>query len=681
MTIKIFEKFSPRANPADGNYPYGSIKNESVPGAKDGTPLDAEWGNDYAGFDAALLAEAGIVPSGNADTAVNSQRLEAMKQIAGNLAHIGPNRNPAGAHKASAIDTDSLGTVEDALNDSALKINKINKTIGQSLQYSDINGVVPTKKSAIVKSSDTEFLHYTHLGGQTWQVGLLQNQGLDSEGRITPYGWNQTIVQDLSEAIIFGDSGVVANGTWTDLSTVNALPYYGHRAAQSTIINNYIEITFDNTVDGAELSLLYNSRIEGNIVDVTIDGSTALLNEATTVDTYSATTEYRQRQLLATNLPAKVGSYVIRFTLSASKNPLASTVFNVFGFNGIVVSGGSFGSPWNEGVRPKPFTATVPVARYEEVVGANGAIYVCSIAGTTGATAPSHASGSATNGTATFVRLSQSSFILSEDNYDVIQSQGSQLEYAYEFRKTGDVAYQDVGGSVHGNEYLQSSVEIYADGFNRQPSTGKFIVGDQIQFRQTIKAYYGTVSVNEPLADTILVHSLVNGKVIVSHTQKYLLDGEFGFYYPAMWPLTAYNAVNFKKSFDTMQTPQAGYKDLLDYSGVVNPIVGKEKDYQMNAFGEIYRPTGSAGVPSSDPGKYSISTQLRITDLSVGIYEYGDTFAGMATNLSGASSMSGYSSWAIKMYFGRSNTGKPEPVVTGKTINSVAEYKLSLVRK
>lgn len=81
MAIKIYEKFAPRANPADGDYPYGSIKNESVPGAKDGTPLDAVWANDYAGFDAALFAEAGIVPSGNPDTVVESQRLDALKVI------------------------------------------------------------------------------------------------------------------------------------------------------------------------------------------------------------------------------------------------------------------------------------------------------------------------------------------------------------------------------------------------------------------------------------------------------------------------------------------------------------------------------------------------------------------------------------------------------------------------
>lgn len=81
MAIKIYEKFAPRANPADGDYPHGSIKNESVPGAKDGTPLDAAWGNDYAGFDAALLAEAGIVPSGAVDKLGASQRLDALNVL------------------------------------------------------------------------------------------------------------------------------------------------------------------------------------------------------------------------------------------------------------------------------------------------------------------------------------------------------------------------------------------------------------------------------------------------------------------------------------------------------------------------------------------------------------------------------------------------------------------------
>jgi len=81
MALKIFEKFSPRANPADADYPYGSIKNESVPGAKDGTPLDASWGNDMLGFTDALLDEAGITHNGLPDTVQSSQRLEAVKTV------------------------------------------------------------------------------------------------------------------------------------------------------------------------------------------------------------------------------------------------------------------------------------------------------------------------------------------------------------------------------------------------------------------------------------------------------------------------------------------------------------------------------------------------------------------------------------------------------------------------
>ena len=79
MALKIFEKFDPRANPIDGNYPTGSIKNESVPGANDGTPLDAEWGNDEQGFTDALLNDAEISHSGNADTLNASDRLDALK--------------------------------------------------------------------------------------------------------------------------------------------------------------------------------------------------------------------------------------------------------------------------------------------------------------------------------------------------------------------------------------------------------------------------------------------------------------------------------------------------------------------------------------------------------------------------------------------------------------------------
>ena len=79
--INLEQTFTPRANPADTDYPFGSIKDNTSPGANDGTPLSAVWGNDFEGFRQAAMSEAGITPSGLPDTAQDSQLLEAVKAV------------------------------------------------------------------------------------------------------------------------------------------------------------------------------------------------------------------------------------------------------------------------------------------------------------------------------------------------------------------------------------------------------------------------------------------------------------------------------------------------------------------------------------------------------------------------------------------------------------------------
>ncbi len=81
MAIQIFNKYSPRANAPDSNYPEGSIKNEFPPDSGNGTPLDQDWGNDYEGFTAALLAAGGVSYSGNPDTVSASDRMTALNNI------------------------------------------------------------------------------------------------------------------------------------------------------------------------------------------------------------------------------------------------------------------------------------------------------------------------------------------------------------------------------------------------------------------------------------------------------------------------------------------------------------------------------------------------------------------------------------------------------------------------
>jgi hypothetical protein len=85
MAVKIADLYL-NTNPADANYPGGSFKNASSPTATDGTPFEEQWANDMLGFMQALIALAGVVPSGVPDTAVNSQHLQAVLKIMGRTA-------------------------------------------------------------------------------------------------------------------------------------------------------------------------------------------------------------------------------------------------------------------------------------------------------------------------------------------------------------------------------------------------------------------------------------------------------------------------------------------------------------------------------------------------------------------------------------------------------------------
>lgn len=81
MAIKYSVRYPANSTPPDAAYTYGSAKNSTVPGAKNGSPFEKDYINDNLGFQQALLDEAGIVPSGTPDTAADSQYLEALNLI------------------------------------------------------------------------------------------------------------------------------------------------------------------------------------------------------------------------------------------------------------------------------------------------------------------------------------------------------------------------------------------------------------------------------------------------------------------------------------------------------------------------------------------------------------------------------------------------------------------------
>ena len=103
--LRIYQRYAPAATAPTTDYPLGSIKNNSVPGADDGTPLEKDWGNNIEGFHQALMTEAALTANGTADTAIASQLLEAVKIVAAKMVY------PVGSYYANDSDPTNPATL------------------------------------------------------------------------------------------------------------------------------------------------------------------------------------------------------------------------------------------------------------------------------------------------------------------------------------------------------------------------------------------------------------------------------------------------------------------------------------------------------------------------------------------------------------------------------------------
>jgi hypothetical protein len=80
MALLIENEYPGKSAPASAAYPQGAARNITAPGDGLGTPLEKEWVNDLFGLQQALLAAAGLTPSGSPDTALASQYLQGIIQ-------------------------------------------------------------------------------------------------------------------------------------------------------------------------------------------------------------------------------------------------------------------------------------------------------------------------------------------------------------------------------------------------------------------------------------------------------------------------------------------------------------------------------------------------------------------------------------------------------------------------
>lgn len=126
-----------RITAADANYPYASAKDETSPGAGDGTPYFKARADDIFGFQQALLKSASIVPSGNADTAILSEYMQSLVEIASGRAI---NYDETGAADVYVFDVQSNQQGPQSLFD-GLEANAYASNVNTGASTVNVNGL------------------------------------------------------------------------------------------------------------------------------------------------------------------------------------------------------------------------------------------------------------------------------------------------------------------------------------------------------------------------------------------------------------------------------------------------------------------------------------------------------------------------------------------------------------
>lgn len=249
----------------------------------------------------------------------------------------------------------------------------------------------------------SNYVHDVRMGGiwggmgqdiQVWgnTVERCYDVGIDFEGSIEAKAWGNT-VKDCSlgclatffycKDVQFSDNDVSQRGTWleSDLATLAVNLYYHSHGTNTSLANGSFDITLsknkfkflakgvkDEESDHLMGCIFTNPIWRFNFVD----------NECENV-------------IITQPIASRHG------TKNIKNNELTFKYRANAAFNAIYVNGsyGDYVSPWATG-------ATYSI---DNMVWANSKVYICTVAGTAGSTAPSHSTGTATDGTVTWQYL------------------------------------------------------------------------------------------------------------------------------------------------------------------------------------------------------------------------------------------------------------------------------------
>jgi hypothetical protein len=293
MAIRVTDKYGARANPPDANYVDGSIKDESTPGANDGTPLQKDWGNDFEGVKQALMSEAGITPSGVPDTAVNSQIAQAINQKinAGDSQVSGGVRYPINSTSLLPLGATPAALQNVPIGVTRLLVDTGNLSTGEELRIAKSSGDFNSTAQVITNISSNGLGGYDVITNiDTYEFITESNANYRLLGDIRGYGApdkNPTLDSAAAVRKALTQSMIVtvdANGGPYLMSTAQPAAFFGKPAFQ--IDNDYQvvqckgkpELVFDDSSAGNVTIIC----VVNNADNVSILGGWHLHNKTTT---------------------------------------------------------------------------------------------------------------------------------------------------------------------------------------------------------------------------------------------------------------------------------------------------------------------------------------------------------------------------------------------------------------
>jgi len=481
---------------------------------------------------------------------------------------------------------------------------------------------------------------------------------------------------------LINTSDVVMSGTWFESRSGGADNYINGLESRSVTNTDTLTFTFENKAINQTLGLVFNTRSDCGICKITINGTTDDINllpktgSDVFIDTYSAIDFKKVHIPVSSFLP--LGTVTVVLTVLGDKNPSSSNDW--IRFNAFYLTQGVNAQPLSPYTKSPQWTTGTAVVNLEHVSNL-GNEYSATGAGTTGATPPTHTTGTVSDGMVNWLWIRNS--FSSDLDTQMVRQDTSESEYAgVAYTGASGSATFEWGGDIHGHE-VQDSLIIKIDGTEINLTNGESIRGFEIKFLQNL-------TVTDPLSTddvlTVEMEHYFNYKgSFFKHEQTALKSIIVISFFQWMHTFYHYDQLKRRILFDTVSTPINGDYLIADSYGDNLVQLGRENSVEMRSSGTAFKDVGSIGDVSFDGGTDEIFFTVSTDTSSMRIFNDSLSKAYIQLNPSGKTQPDGgllqpNSGIFSKFYF-KSIDATEITLQIGDKLKGSGAWNISLIKK